>query len=101
MRKSDLIQRIALLNPDLLGPVCRAMVEKLFDAITERLVDGGDVELRGFGRFFLSHHAQRTARNPRTGENFLRREFAAVRFRAGKSICAQINAKVSSKSDKS
>ncbi|RXD01517.1 integration host factor subunit beta [Sphingomonas sp. UV9] len=97
MRKSDLIQRIALLNPDLPSPVCRTLVEKLFDAIVDHLRDGGAVELRGFGRFFLSQHAQRTVRNPRTGETFLRDEFAAVRFRAGKAICAQINAEVPSK----
>ena len=97
MRKSELIQSIASLNPDLSEPVCRTLVEKLFNAIIEHLRDGGAVELRGFGRFFLSQHAQRTVRNPRTGETFLRDEFAAVRFRAGKAICAQINAEVPSK----
>jgi nucleoid DNA-binding protein len=88
MRRSELNQRIALLNPDLPGPACRTLVENLFDAIVDHLRDGGDVELRGFGRFFLSHYAQRTVRNPRTGDAFLRGEFAAVRFRAGKAICA-------------
>jgi integration host factor subunit beta len=101
MRKSELVQRVALLNPDLPGPVCRTLVEKLFDAIIDRLGEGGDVELRGFGRFFLSHHAQRIVRNPRTGEKLVKGEFASVRFRAGKSICAQINAEVSTKSDPS
>jgi integration host factor subunit beta len=99
MRKSELIQRIALLNPALPGPVCLTLVEKLFDAIFDHLRDGGDVELRGFGRFFLSHHAQRTVRNPRTEEAFLKGEFAAVRFRAGKAICARINTEASTKSD--
>jgi integration host factor subunit beta len=91
MRKSELIQRVALLNPDLPDTVCRAAVEKLFNAIIEHLRDGGAVELRGFGRFFLSVHAQRTVQNPRTKETYLRREFPAVRFRPGKAICAQIN----------
>ncbi|RYF23278.1 MAG: integration host factor subunit beta [Oxalobacteraceae bacterium] len=100
MRKSELIQRIALLNPDLPDPVCRTLVEKLFDAIIDHLKNGGAVELRGFGRFFLSQHAQRTVRNPRTGETFLRGEFAVVRFRPGKSICARINPEVSTKADK-
>jgi integration host factor subunit beta len=99
MRKSELIQRITLLNPNLPGPVCRTLVEKLFAAIIDHLGDGGDVELRGFGRFFLSQHAQRTVRNPRTGETFPRGEFAVVRFRAGKSISSQINAEVKSRPD--
>jgi nucleoid DNA-binding protein len=101
MRKGELIQHIALLNPNLPDPVCRMLVEKLFNAIVDRLGDGGDVELRGFGRFFLSHHARRTVRNPRTRENFVKGEFASVRFRVGKSIRAQINAKASTKSDES
>jgi integration host factor subunit beta len=65
--KSELIQRIIGLNPTLPESVCRTLVEKFFDAITDRLVNGGDIELRGFGRFFLSQYAERTVRNPRTG----------------------------------
>lgn len=95
MRKSDLIQRVATLNPDLPEPVCRALVEKLFNAITNHLGDGGAVELRGFGRFFLSQHAQRTVRNPWTGEKFLKDECPKIRFRAGKMISTQINSRVS------
>lgn len=72
MRKSELIQRIALLNPDLSDPVCRMFVEKLFNAIIDHLRNGGAVGLRGFGHFFLSQHAQRTIRNPWTGEAFLK-----------------------------
>jgi nucleoid DNA-binding protein len=52
MRKSELIQSIASLNPDLSEPVCRTLVEKLFNAVIDHLRDGGAVELRGFGRFF-------------------------------------------------
>jgi integration host factor subunit beta len=91
MRKSELIQRIALLNPSLPDAVCRTAVESVFNTVIDHLRDGGAVELRGFGRFFLSVHAQRTVKNPRTKEPYLRREFHAVRFRPGKGICAQIN----------
>ena len=54
MRKSELIQRVALLNPDLPDPLCRMLVEKLFNAVIDHLRNGGAVELRGFGRFFLA-----------------------------------------------
>lgn len=99
MRKSELIQRVACLNPDLPEPACRALVEKLFNAIIDHLRDGGAVELRGFGRFFLSQHVQRTVRNPRTGETLLKDEFAVVRFRPGKLICARINTNVSTQAN--
>jgi len=95
MRKSELIQSIASLNPDLSEPVCRTLVEKLFNAIIDHLRDGGAVELRGFGRFFLSQHAQRTVRNPWTGKAILKGEVTAVRFRPGKLISTRINTQVS------
>lgn len=95
MRKSELIQRVVMLNPDLPEPVCRALVEKLFNAITNHLGDGGAVELRGFGRFFLSQHAQRTVRNPWTGETFLKDRCAKIRFRPSKLISKQINTRLS------
>lgn len=91
MRKSDLIRCVIRLNPTLPEPICRALVERFFDAIANRLVDGGDIELRGFGRFFLAQHAERSVRNPRTGEAYLKKQFAVVRFRPGKSICARLN----------
>jgi integration host factor subunit beta len=97
MRKSDLIQRIALLNPTLPEPACRTLVETLFTAIADHLRNGGAIELRGFGRFFLSQHAPKTVHNPRTGELLSVREFLAVRFRPSKSICTRINAEPSAK----
>jgi len=91
MRKSELIQRIALLNPHLPDLVCRTLVDKFFDAIVDHLRSGGAIELRGFGRFFLKQHGQRTVHNPWTGNTFLKDQFAAVRFRPSKLICARIN----------
>jgi integration host factor subunit beta len=92
MLKSQLIQRIIVLNPELPEPVCRTLVITFFDAITDRLVDGGDIELRGFGRFFLSPYAERAVRNPQTGATSLKKAYTAVRFRTGKSLRAQLNA---------
>lgn len=92
MRKSELIQRIIRLNPTLPEQVCRASVEKFFGAITNRLVDGGSIELRGFGRFFLTQYAERTLRNPRTSETFVKEQSATIRFRAGKPMFARLNA---------
>jgi integration host factor subunit beta len=91
MRKSDMVRRIIAMNPNLPETASRKSVDKVFDSIIEQLGRGGDIELRGFGRFFLSRHAQRTVRNPRTGETFVRKEFPAIRFRPGRSISALIN----------
>jgi len=92
MLKSELFQRVIVLNPDLPELLCRTLVETFFSSFTDHLADGGAIELPGFGRFFLSQHAPRTVRNPRTGETLPKEPFAAVRFRASKSLCARLNA---------
>jgi len=44
------------------------MVEAFFDLIVQRLVDGEDVKISGFGNFQIRTKAARPGRNPRTGE---------------------------------
>ena len=44
------------------------MVDAFFDLIAQRLVDGEDVKISGFGNFQIRTKAPRPGRNPRTGE---------------------------------
>jgi len=44
------------------------LVEAFFDTIAERLAQGEDVKLSGFGNFHVRTKAPRPGRNPRTGE---------------------------------
>jgi integration host factor subunit alpha len=44
------------------------MIDAFFDLIAQRLVDGKDVKLSGFGNFQIRTKAPRPGRNPRTGE---------------------------------
>ena len=44
------------------------MVDAFFDLISERLAQGQDVKLSGFGNFQIRTKAPRPGRNPRTGE---------------------------------
>ena len=44
------------------------VVNLIMDNIGQALVDGGKVELRGFGSFKVKTRRSRLARNPRTGE---------------------------------
>ena len=69
MTKSELIQRLADLNPHLYLRDVEKIVETVFDEISDALVRGDRVELRGFGAFSVKHREARTGRNPRTGES--------------------------------
>ena len=68
MTKSELIARLAAQNPSLYHRDIERLVNTIFDTITEALVVGDRVELRGFGAFSLREREGRIGRNPRTGE---------------------------------
>lgn len=44
------------------------VVTATFDAIKESLIRGEEVQITGFGKFYLEHRNARTGRNPHTGE---------------------------------
>ena len=68
MTKSELIARLAEQNPDLYHRDIEKLVNTVFDTITNALVQGDRVELRGFGAFSIRERKARIGRNPRTGD---------------------------------
>ena len=67
MTKSELILRLAELNPHLYQSHAEQIVDTVFEEITKALASGARVELRGFGAFSVKQRKARTGRNPRTG----------------------------------
>lgn len=65
--KKDLVEEIAL-RSGLTQVETKVIVEKFLDAISNALIDGKNIEIRGFGRFKLKKRNARMARNPRTGD---------------------------------
>jgi integration host factor subunit beta len=59
------------------------IVQRVFDGITETLVQEGRIELRNFGVFEVNKRKPRKARNPRTGEKVNVPEKVVVTFKAG------------------
>ena len=45
------------------------LVELFFDSLTEAMINGERIEIRGFCSFFIKKYAGYTGRNPKTGEN--------------------------------
>lgn len=92
MTKSELIQRIAELNPHLYHRDVERIVSTIFDEITAALSRGDRVELRGFGAFSVKHRDARTGRNPRTGEAVQVEEKHIPFFKTGKLLRDRLNA---------
>ncbi|MBP7904857.1 MAG: integration host factor subunit beta [Alphaproteobacteria bacterium] len=91
MTKSELIQRLADMNPHMYLRDIEKIVDTVFNEITDALARGDRVELRGFGAFSVKERASRTGRNPRTGETV---EVDAKRlpfFKTGKALREKLN----------
>jgi integration host factor subunit beta len=92
MIKSELIQKLAEENPHLYQRDVEKIVSTVFDEITEALVRGDRVELRGFGAFSVKHRDARVGRNPRTGAAVDVPEKRVPFFKTGKDLRDRINA---------
>lgn len=66
MTKADLIREVAKVC-NFTARESELVVETIFDSITEALVKGDKVELRGFGSFRIRRRRARRGRNPKTG----------------------------------
>lgn len=91
MTKSELIQRLAERNPHLYLRDVEKIVDTVFDEITEAMVRGDRVELRGFGAFSVKHRDARVGRNPRTGESVQVDAKRMPFFKTGKALRERLN----------
>ena len=91
MTKSELIQRLAEMNPHLYQRDVERIVSTVFDEISTALARGDRVELRGFGAFSVKSRDARVGRNPRTGETVDVSEKSVPFFKAGKDLRERLN----------
>ncbi|GAB2746403.1 integration host factor subunit alpha [Melaminivora jejuensis] len=66
------------------------MVDAFFELMAERLAQGEDVKLSGFGNFQIRTKAPRPGRNPRTGELIPIEARRVVTFHASSKLKEQI-----------
>lgn len=91
MTKSELIQRLAELNPHLFQRDVERIVSTIFEEVAGALARGDRVELRGFGAFSVKQRGPRVGRNPRTGEAVKVAEKFIPFFKAGKDLRERLN----------
>ena len=89
--RSELVQQLCDLNPELTSHDVEAIVSTFFDEITLRLAANGRVELRGFGAFSTRARDARVGRNPRTGETVDVDAKRVPYFKPGKEMRARLN----------
>jgi nucleoid DNA-binding protein len=58
------------------------MIEKVFDLISDKIQDGEEVSIVGFGKFYQYEHAPRPVRNPKTQESMILKPYKVLRFKS-------------------
>ena len=91
MTKSELILKLAELNPHLYQRDVERIVSTIFDEVAAALSRGDRVELRGFGAFSVKRRDARVGRNPRTGDSVQVAEKHIPFFKTGKQLRDRLN----------
>jgi integration host factor subunit beta len=93
MTKSELINRLAERNPQLVAADAELAVKTILDAMMQSLVEGKRIEIRGFGSFSLNFRPPRVGRNPKTGEKVTVAGKHVPHFKAGKDLRDRVDYK--------
>ncbi len=90
MTKAQLIDALAA-SRGLSRRTTEEAVNLVFDAMRDAMLDGGRVEIRGFGSFKAQRYQGYVGRNPRTGEAVNVRPKVLPVFKISKGLHARLN----------
>ena len=91
MTKSELIARLAERFPQLVAKDADFAVKMMLDAMSEALVRGDRIEIRGFGSFALNYRPPHVGRNPKSGEKVSVPAKWVPHFKAGKELRERVD----------
>ena len=92
MSRPQLIKKLIEKNPSLNQKESEEILDTFCMCIRKALLDKRNIELRGFGSFFVRKIKEKySARNPKTGKLIYVPEKNRVRFKASKKIKELIN----------
>ena len=86
MTRSDLVEELANRFPQLTQKDAESAVKAILDAMSQALVRGHRIEIRGFGSFTINRRPPRMGRNPRSGESVAIPEKRVPHFKPGKAL---------------
>lgn len=91
MNKTELIAAVAE-KAEISKKDAEKALKAFTDVVSEELVNGGKIQLVGFGTFEVSERAAREGRNPKTGEPMPIAASKTPKFKAGKALKDMVNA---------
>jgi integration host factor subunit beta len=93
MTRSDLVDELAARFGQLTHQDADYAVKKILDTMSDALVRGHRIEIRGFGSFSINRRPPRMGRNPRSGESVAIPEKRVPHFKPGKALREAVDAK--------
>lgn len=85
MNKSELIERVAD-KSKITKKKAEDVINLIFDSMTDAMVKGERIEIRGLGSFVVKDYGSYTGRNPRTGESIRVSPKKLPFFKVGKEL---------------
>ena len=91
MVRSELLQKMCNLHPNIFRRDLEKILEIIFHEITETLCAGKNIEIRGFGTYKVVHRKARIGRNPKNSEIVQIPEKKAIKWKMSKTMYKRLN----------
>jgi len=91
MVRSELLQKLCNLYPNILRKDIKKILEIIFQELTEALCRGNNIEIRGFGIFKTTVKKARIGRNPKNAELVQIPEKRAIKWKMSKIFFNRLN----------
>ena len=90
MNKSELVETLSIKN-NLTYKKAEQIVNLIFDAMSQALIDNDRIEIRGFGSFMVKDYKAYMGRNPKTDEIIQVNEKKLPFFKVGKELRERVD----------
>ena len=91
MVRSQLLQKLCNLHPNILRKDMKKILEVIFLEITKSLQNGDNVEIRGFGIFKTAVRKARIGRNPKNSQLVQIPEKKTIKWKMSKIFFKRLN----------
>ena len=91
MVKSELLQKMRNLHPNILSRDMEKIFKIIFQEITKAFARNETIEIRGFGTYKIAKRRARTGRNPKNAQLVQIPEKKAIKWKMSKTFFNRLN----------
>ena len=91
MLKSTILEKLHSKHKNLKPQDIENIIEIFLNKITKSLIEGSNIELRGFGTLSKKSNKEKFVRNPKTNEKFFKEKSYKLHFKIGKTLHKKLN----------